>query len=147
MKVLLSTSALDLIRHEAANVTAGLETGGILLGHCDPLSVSRAGEPGPGAVRTKSFFLRDLEFSQGFAAREEASSGAKWIGEWHTHPGGPPHPSPTDLATYARLQGNPESPLSAGVLSLIVVRHEAGFAMTAWWCVNGHGSQMLMEER
>lgn len=147
MKVLLSTKSLDLIRQEAAKAPTGIETGGILLGSGDPLHVRVAGEPGPGAVRTKSFFLRDLEFSQNLAAREEASSGAKWIGEWHTHPSGPPYPSPTDLATYARLQDNPDTPFSAGVLSLIVVPFEAGFAMSAWWCESGHGSQLSMEER
>lgn len=145
MTVLLHSNALDVIRSEAAAAPDGLETGGILLGHIDPVRVTVAGGPGPGAVRTDSFFLRDLQYSQALAAREAAVSGAQWVGEWHTHPTGPPHPSPTDLSTYQRIQQNPDTGLSGGVLSLIVVPREIGWLMTAWWCVEGHAFQIAME--
>lgn len=146
MKVLVPSRALDVIRAESAAAPDGFETGGILLGHMDPLRLTAAGGPGPGAVRTRSFFLRDLQYSQAFAARETAVSGAQWVGEWHTHPTGPPYPSPTDLSTYRRLQHNPDTAFSDGVLSLIVVPDGIGWLMTAWWCVDGHGLQIAMEE-
>lgn len=146
MKVHMSAAAVAQIRHEISGRTDELETGGILLGGTDPLRVSVAAGPGPGAVRTRSFFLRDLQFSQELAANEETISGATWVGEWHTHPTGPVHPSSTDLQTYARIQNGPDSLLAQGVLSLIAVPHDVGWYMTAWWCVDGQGTQILMEE-
>lgn len=146
MKVHMSAAALAEIRHEIGGTADELETGGILLGGSDPLRVTVAAGPGPGAVRTRSFFLRDLQFSQELAANEAAISGAKWVGEWHTHPTGPAHPSSTDLKTYARIQNGPGSLLTQGVLSLIAVPHDVGWYMTAWWCVDGQGTQILMEE-
>lgn len=147
MRVLISAAAVASIRAEIESRSDGRETGGILLGQMDPLRVITAGGPGPGAVRTKSFFLRDLQYSQELAAREAAYSGAQWVGEWHTHPTGPPHPSSTDLQTYERLQNELGSVLADGVLSLIVTTDNVGWFMTAWWCIDGRGEQIPMEER
>ncbi|WP_355705775.1 Mov34/MPN/PAD-1 family protein [Microbacterium sp. Bi98] len=143
---MFSSNVLDAIRRESAAAPVGYETGGILLGDSDPLRLTVAGGPGPGAVRTKSFFLRDLQYSQNLAAQEAARSGAKWVGEWHTHPTGPAHPSPKDLSTYQRIQQDPNAGLSSGVLSLIVSPSGPGWLMTAWWCADGHGIQIVMEE-
>lgn len=146
MTVALPSSAVEAIRREAAAAPDGYETGGILLGHTSPLRLTVAGGPGPGAVRTRSFFLRDLQYSQTLAAREAALSGARWLGEWHTHPAGPAYPSPADLSTYRRLQQDPHAGLSSGVLSLIVSPRDSEWIMTAWWCTDGHGIQIVMEE-
>ncbi|MCK2032204.1 Mov34/MPN/PAD-1 family protein [Microbacterium sp. KSW4-4] len=147
VKLAISDAALSLIRREVQMAHDGRETGGILLGEIDPLRVTVAGAPGPGAVRTKNFFLRDLQFSQGLAAREAADSGAIWVGEWHTHPVGPAHPSMTDLKTYQRLQDVPGGVLARGVLSLIVAPSAVGWSLTAWMCTDGRGTQLMMEER
>jgi integrative and conjugative element protein (TIGR02256 family) len=143
--VIISSTALTVIREEIQNTSPAVETGGILLGTSDPLRVTVAGDAGPGAVRTPTFFLRDLDHAQHLAAVEAEHSGAQWIGEWHTHPTGPPHPSPADLATYLRLQHQPSGTLGSGVLSLIISPHAGSLALTAWVCIDGTGTQLEVE--
>ena len=147
MTVSISPAALASIRAEIAETPPHLETGGILLGTLSPLHVVVAGDAGPGAVRTPTFFLRDLEYTQKLASVEAAVSGAQWIGEWHTHPTGPPYPSHTDLTTYARLQALTAGTLHTGVLSLIAVPLGSSFAITAWRCINGTGTQLRMDHQ
>lgn len=144
MNITISPDALSTIREEIAETPPHLETGGILLGTHDPMYIAVAGNAGPGAVRTPTFFLRDLEYAQKLARDESELSGAEWIGEWHTHPTGPPHPSPTDLSTYARLQTG--ETLGSGIISLIVTPLDGSFAISAWICVNGTGTQLHMEQ-
>lgn len=131
-RVAIAAGALETIRQEIARTPKHLETGGILLGFHDPLTITVAGDAGPGAVRTERFFLRDLDHTQRLAAEELARSGAAWLGEWHTHPTGPPHPSPTDLATYDRLQRQSPDVFVAGVVALIAVPTLEVAAVTAW---------------
>jgi integrative and conjugative element protein (TIGR02256 family) len=145
MTVTISATALTVIQEEIQTTPPALETGGILLGTRDPLRVAVAGNAGPGAVRTPTFFLRDLDHAQRLAAVEAERSGAQWIGEWHTHPTGPPHPSPTDLATYLRLQHQPSGTLVSGVLSLIVTPQAGSLVLTAWACIDGTGTQLEVE--
>ena len=102
--VTLSSAALRTIRTEARASADGLETGGILLGHDDGdmMHVTIAGGPGPDAVREKRRFLRDLAHARALADHAYERDISVWIGEWHTHPNGPPEPSDVDLTTYAR---------------------------------------------
>ncbi|MDQ1684999.1 MAG: hypothetical protein QOC82_1736 [Frankiaceae bacterium] len=60
--VVLSAAAHESIREHAPESADGRETGGILLGHLrgDVANVEHAGDAGPKAVRTPTFFLRDL---------------------------------------------------------------------------------------
>lgn len=102
--VRLSSVAISVISTEATASADGLETGGILLGHDDgdTLRVTIAGDPGPGALREKRRFLRDLAHARALADDAYEHDSSVWIGEWHTHPDGPPEPSDVDLATYAK---------------------------------------------
>jgi integrative and conjugative element protein (TIGR02256 family) len=102
--VTLSSAALSVISTEATASADGLETGGILLGHDDgsTMHVTVAGDPGPDAVREKRRFLRDLAHAQTLADDAYERDASVWIGEWHTHPDGPPEPSDVDLTTYAK---------------------------------------------
>jgi integrative and conjugative element protein (TIGR02256 family) len=147
MSLYISSAALATIRDEIADTPPHLETGGILLGTTDPFHVGVAGNAGPGAIQTPTFFLRDLEYTQALAKVEAETSGLHWIGEWHTHPTGPAHPSHTDLSTYARLQALPAGILALGVLSLIVTPFGGSYAITAWICVDGTGTQLRMEQQ
>lgn len=101
--VVLSSAALQTIAEEAHASADGRETGGLLLGQlcADHVHVRYAGGPGPGAVRTPTRFLRDLQHAQALAAAAWQLDGSVWIGEWHTHPAAGPDPSPRDLLTYA----------------------------------------------
>lgn len=108
--VTISPVALSTIEQLARDSRDGRETGGILLGHENParIEITTAGAPGPEAVRTPSRFCRDLAYSQELARRAYATDRAVWVGEWHTHPGGPAHPSAVDLRTYQAILADPE---------------------------------------
>lgn len=101
--VTLSERAAHAIVQESQASADGTETGGILLGHDsgnDCISVAVAGGPGPRAVRRSNRFSRDLAHAQALADTAYDRDGSVWIGEWHTHPKGPPEPSEIDLNTY-----------------------------------------------
>jgi len=99
--------SFDSICHEATAVSDGLETGGILLGHeradCGEIVVTVGGGPGPGAVRSPSFFKRDLAYAIQLGDEAYERDGSVWVGEWHTHPGQLRRPSRRDLRTYRRF--------------------------------------------
>jgi integrative and conjugative element protein (TIGR02256 family) len=104
------------------------ETGGILLGRGPDergvIHVEHAGEPGEHAERRPDYFLRDRAHAEHLADAAWTDSRAVWVGEWHTHPTGPPIPSMRDLVTYAGLLDDPELAFEAFV-TMIVVPHES----------------------
>jgi integrative and conjugative element protein (TIGR02256 family) len=114
----------ERIRALAAESRDGSETGGILLGRGPDdngvITVEEAGDPGPAAERRPDFFLRDLDHARELAAAAWDDREAVWVGEWHTHPTGPPTPSNRDLVTYAGLLSDPELGF-ATLVSIIVV--------------------------
>lgn len=99
----LSVNAEHAIRVMSAEGDTRLETGGALFGFDDgtQVAVTAVCGPGPKAIRAPQYFLRDLAHTRVAAKELHASSGAQWIGEWHTHPRGPNGPSDRDLHTYA----------------------------------------------
>jgi integrative and conjugative element protein (TIGR02256 family) len=119
----------------AATADDGNETGGILLGAVDDgvAHVRHAGDPGPNAIRTPAFFLRDRKHAQALADSAFAVDASVWIGEWHTHPYSPAVPSKRDLATYATLVADPELDFEE-VISLIVGEHDGAVMLRAWTC-------------
>lgn len=96
-----------MIRSEATRSEDGKETGGILLGFEDPDGdqhwVTQAGDPGPNAIRSPIRFVQDLSHAEALAATAYEVDGSLWIGNWHTHPGGPPALSSTDLNSYRKV--------------------------------------------
>jgi integrative and conjugative element protein (TIGR02256 family) len=115
--VVLGDSARSDILAIAAHGGLELETGGALFGFDDgtEITVTVASEPGPNAVREARYFLRDLAYTQAVASDTFASSGAQWIGEWHTHPRGPTEPSDHDINTYVHHLFDPELRFAAFV--------------------------------
>jgi integrative and conjugative element protein (TIGR02256 family) len=129
-RVHLLQEAATSIAAEAVHSADGLETGGILLGALHPdgvAEVHHAGGPGPVAVRTPDFFLRDLRHAQQLVDQEYARSGNVWIGDWHTHPHGIPAPSARDVATYAKLLCDQELGFTT-FLALILCPGRLGWA-------------------
>lgn len=85
------------------------ETGGTLVGHYSEdrreAFVTCALEAKTGARKQRTRFYRPPDDVDGQLARIYQESGGltHYLGEWHTHPGGAPAPSPTDLSTLRSL--------------------------------------------
>jgi integrative and conjugative element protein (TIGR02256 family) len=136
-------AAVETITTLAPESADGRETGGILLGR-GPLPdglivIEQAGDAGPEAIRRPDFFLRDRAYAESLALSAWNDRQAVWVGDWHTHPAGGPHPSHRDLRTYAGLLAAAELEFLVFV-SIIVVPDEAG----GWrapqlypWLLNG----------
>jgi integrative and conjugative element protein (TIGR02256 family) len=125
--VTVSSDALASISDHAGSASDELETGGILLGNerRGRLDIKIAGGPGPNAVHTSTQFRRDLEHAKRLSVEAYDELQANWIGEWHTHPHGPHHPSHRDLRTYRQLIAEPELNLTV-LVALIVLPLGAG---------------------
>jgi integrative and conjugative element protein (TIGR02256 family) len=136
--IVISRWALRDICELAQATRDGRETGGILLGfdarRHEPLTVTMAGDAGPGAQRSATGFRRDLGHAQQLAHRAWVTQGAVWVGDWHTHPAGPPAPSRVDLGGYRSVLSHGEMP---GFVSLILAPHpQQGWddpALGCWW--------------
>ncbi len=139
-QVRLADLAARTIAHEIDTASDSRETGGILLGDISTdgvANVRHAGDPGPAAVRTPTFFLRDRAHAQQLADSAFEADGSIWIGEWHTHPTTEPAPSKTDLETYCNLLADPELRFTV-ILSIIIgplpSPHAPDIGMIAWAC-------------
>jgi integrative and conjugative element protein (TIGR02256 family) len=139
-QVRLTDLAARTIGREVDSASDGRETGGVLLGDINTdgvADVRHAGDPGPAAVRTPTFFLRDLAHAQQLAGNAFETDGSIWIGEWHTHPTTEPAPSTTDIETYRNLLADPELQFIV-ILSIIIgplpQPHAPDIGMAAWAC-------------
>lgn len=147
MIVILSEAATLAIATEAPASADGRETGGVLLGHDtgDRISVTVAGGPGPDADRRSDGFLRDLVHAQHLGDQAYDHDGSVWLGEWHTHPTGPPSPSPIDVGTYERLLADSDLGFER-LLSLIVtpcVIHGWSETHVHGWLVTDEGTHAV----
>jgi len=111
--VTITHTAREVITRNATASADGRETGGILLGHLHEyprpvLDIVHAAGPGPQAVRRADFFRRDVRHAQAVADLTYRTDASVWIGDWHTHLGGPALPSNTDLASYRTLLADAE---------------------------------------
>ena len=94
--------------HEADR-RAPLETGGVLLGYWSAVQDAAVVEfiigPGPQAVHRKGSFIPDHRYQHRELSRlyQAAGRNLDYLGDWHTHPGGPASLSRTDLATLRRI--------------------------------------------
>ncbi|WP_411194670.1 Mov34/MPN/PAD-1 family protein [Rhodococcus jostii] len=138
-QILLHARALQTIQQESlVSATDGNETGGILLGRrsdAGNVHVHFAGTPGPAAIRSPDFFLRDLQHTKAFANRHYFDHSVVWIGEWHTHPHSVPIPSQQDLTTYTNLLADPELDFGGEFTSLILgPTTTSEWALVGWAC-------------
>jgi integrative and conjugative element protein (TIGR02256 family) len=129
MRVFLASLALITILREAQASIDRKETGGILAGFeiADALIVTAAGGPGPEAIRRTDFFQRDLRTADQLLEDAFQTSGALWIGDWHTHTVVDERPSATDSDSYQRLLADEELAFTR-FLSLIVTSDSGSFA-------------------
>lgn len=82
-----------------------IETGGLLAGIADPPTITAAGEPGPGAVRTAASYSGDVETDRRelAAARRRFGESVVIVGYWHKHPDGMGRFSGQDLRQAREL--------------------------------------------
>lgn len=93
--------------------TDGRETGGVLLGWRDALDivVEHVIGAGPEADHQRSSFQPDAGWQEARIAELYERSGRQldYLGDWHTHPGGTPHPSRRDERTLRHIASSPEA--------------------------------------
>ena len=83
-----------------------LETGGILLGHQQGtrIQITHTIGPGPKASHERYGFTPDDTWQAEQTARIwSAHPETQYLGDWHTHPGGRPRPSPLDQKTLRTI--------------------------------------------
>ncbi len=138
----IGQAALDVILGVALDSIDGLETGGILLGHDESgqAEVTVAGRPGPGAERTPNRFRRDLAYAQQLSDDAFEADGSVWLGEWHTHPGGPEMPSELDLRSYAEMLTDTELGFRQFLCIIVTMRRVPRSTPLLWpWIVLPNG--------
>ena len=142
---LTDTARAAIIRNAAASAD-GRETGGILLGHHHRyprplLDVVHAAGPGPLAARRAEFFRRDVRHAQAVADLAYRTDGSIWIGDWHTHPGGPALPSTTDLASYRSLLADADLDFEVFLTVIVTPDPATGWTrprLTGWLITTAH---------
>ena len=138
--VTVTDTAYTAITQFVASSTDGRETGGVLLGHHRAyphpvLDVVHAAGPGPLAVRRADFFRRDVRHSQAMADLAYHTDASIWIGDWHSHPGGQPRPSTTDLTSYRSLLADAELGFAVFLTIIVTPDPATGWSrpcLTAW---------------
>lgn len=97
-----------------AACTAQRERGGVLIGsYRGPhIEVTDCTEPGSKDLARLSSFTRVDEHHQLAAtnAWRRSNNTATYVGEWHSHPSGPPHPSGLDRKTWKTVVARLSTP-------------------------------------
>ncbi len=145
-EVELSAGAFDRMRLDLVDAAPHrVETGGYLFGHCRPrysyASICLASGPGPDSrhgphrVHMNHVGVIEAAFPDWLERSELRISG-----DWHSHPGGSPHPSEPDQRGWADLLRETGWPRYVGV---IATRGELGWSWTQFhaWHVYRDGSR------
>jgi proteasome lid subunit RPN8/RPN11 len=102
------------IRTSRRRFGAAVETGGLLFGQIDEFLtvvwVNEVSGPPPDSLASPAGFVCGVEGSAALNAEKLARSrgSIRFIGMWHTHPGGAPNPSCTDLRAMTKLWKLPD---------------------------------------
>lgn len=104
--VWLDTRAGALIEHETRK-RPGVESGGALFGFADGDDIVIAGAygPGPRAKHRRTTFEPHPQTTALLmdGVREHSQARYRYLGSWHSHPGGPARPSGQDVATTEQV--------------------------------------------
>lgn len=92
------------------------ESGGVLLGYIDPgdkkhIQVLKQVGPGPDAVHKRNRFEPDGPWQAQRIAAAYRNSGycVRYLGDWHSHPGGGGKPSGLDRSTATKIAAEQEA--------------------------------------
>lgn len=105
---------LAWVRRGARTRGTRIETGGLLFGEINEFLkvvwVSEVSGPPPDSVASASEFVCGIQGTRELhdEKRERTRGAVRFIGMWHTHPGGIAEPSDTDLAAVEKLRAVPE---------------------------------------
>jgi integrative and conjugative element protein (TIGR02256 family) len=126
----------------AALKSPTIETGGILIGHHigSNIAVTRATDAGPNAHASETRFVRDTEYCQQILNQEFATSGADYIGEWHSHVVDIHGPSHGDLETLGGIMLDPDYDFPTFAMVLAIVQ-KGRFVDTLAYMVEGEAKK------
>lgn len=159
--VWLDERALALIESETKK-RPRTETGGALFGFGDgdDLVVAGAYGPGPRARHRRTTFQPHPETTGLLmdAVREHSRRRYRYLGSWHSHPGGVPWPSGTDISTVEAIADDAEVGLSQPLMliqaSRPIGRECRPAALRAWrwsaefeWVLPWTIERVRLEER
>ena len=117
--VWLDSRARVLIEQETLK-RPSVETGGALFGYENGggLLVACAYGPGPRAKHRRASFEPDTATTQALmdAVRKTSGCRYRYLGSWHSHPGGTAEPSPQDSATAEVIATEPQVLLARPIL-------------------------------
>ena len=109
--VWLDVRARALIEHETRK-RPRIETGGGLFGFADGdnVVVACAYGPGPRARHRRTTFEPHPATTAAlmYAVHEHSQARYRYLGSWHSHPGGAARPSGQDISTTEQVAGEPE---------------------------------------
>lgn len=104
----VATAARELMEAEARR-RSPLETGGVLMGYWaedqSAVVIADVVGPGPKAVHKRTSFVPDHLYQEREVERIYKESGRRitYLGDWHSHPGGPMMLSVVDRLTQLRI--------------------------------------------
>lgn len=135
----LVVDALEDMLDEAAG-RAPLETGGVLLGYVSPrgepehVVVEAVLGPGPRARHSKTQFEPDSRWQEGEIAQRYELSGriTTYLGDWHTHPMGPPLPSRRDRQTARAIAQKKSARMPRPLMLILGFDPEDGWSFVVY---------------
>lgn len=113
-----------------------LETGGILLGQSNGATVTLSVVIGPGPSATHGRFSFDPDQSWQAAevadAWKRADGQVDYLGDWHTHPNGRPHPSRLDIEALRTIREAPEARVTRPIMLIVGARRSGAIEPRAY---------------
>jgi integrative and conjugative element protein (TIGR02256 family) len=154
LTVLLGVHAREALESEACRRRMR-ETGGALFGFEQPelIMVACAYGPGPHARHRRASFEPHRQTTEAVmtAVRDASQQRYRFLGSWHTHPGGVAVPSGRDTATAEEVAADPAVRLALPLVIIQATRPRARGAtlaeLAAWrWDPSLHGLRRLEVE-
>lgn len=126
-RLVIPSDVLGDLLHEAAR-TWPLETGGVLLGADDEREqvVRCLIGPGPAAVHERRSFTPDDRWqAKAVAAAWHADPSLRYLGDWHSHPGGAPVLSQEDKRALCVIASFGEAQQPRPVMLVVAMGRDA----------------------
>lgn len=130
----LPDSLFDVLQQESLR-TAPHETGGVLMGYWthqfQEVVICKTIGPGPKAKHGLTFFQPDHDWQEREIARIYHDSGryVTYLGDWHSHPGGPNTLSLKDRLTLCRIAYHQQARAAMPLMGIIAGEN---WALTIW---------------